>query len=191
MDSATSVASTQRLATGRDRRPIVSVARATSTSSRRRHPHSGPRPTFSFYQTSGISRGIFHGTPPPRAESPRRSAAGPVLGWPALRCSCRDSTCRSRRRVRPLAWWWLVPVLLFGCVNLWLRAVRWGVLLAPAAPLPTAQLLGVGVSAALAGLEPADARRRCRQGAAGDPPARRQADRRGRRRAARTAGRRR
>ncbi len=51
-----------------------------------------------------------------------------------------------------LAYWWLVPVLAFGCVNLWLRAVRWGVLLAPAAPLPTAQLLGVGISAALAGL---------------------------------------
>ena len=51
-----------------------------------------------------------------------------------------------------LAWWWLLPVLIFGCVNLWLRAVRWGVLLAPAAPLPTVQLLGVGISAALAGL---------------------------------------
>src|SRR3954453_8447712 len=51
-----------------------------------------------------------------------------------------------------LAWWWLIPVLVFGCVNLWLRAVRWGVLLAPVTPLPTAQLLGVGVTAALAGL---------------------------------------
>jgi hypothetical protein len=30
-----------------------------------------------------------------------------------------------------LAWYWLPPVLLFGCLNLWLRAVRWGVLLAP------------------------------------------------------------
>jgi uncharacterized membrane protein YbhN (UPF0104 family) len=49
-------------------------------------------------------------------------------------------------------WVWLIPVLLFGCLNLWLRAMRWGVLLAPAAPLPTAQLLGVGISAALAGL---------------------------------------
>ena len=51
-----------------------------------------------------------------------------------------------------LAYWWLLPVLAFGCVNLWLRAVRWGVLLAPAAPLPTSRLLGVGISAALAGL---------------------------------------
>ena len=51
-----------------------------------------------------------------------------------------------------LAWYWLAPVLLFGCLNLWLRAVRWGVLLAPAAPLPTAQLLGIGISAGLAGL---------------------------------------
>jgi uncharacterized membrane protein YbhN (UPF0104 family) len=47
---------------------------------------------------------------------------------------------------------WLVPVLIFGCLNLWLRAMRWGVLLAPAAPLPTAQLLGVAISSALAGL---------------------------------------
>jgi uncharacterized membrane protein YbhN (UPF0104 family) len=51
-----------------------------------------------------------------------------------------------------LAWYWLLPVLLFGCLNLWLRALRWGVLLAPAAPLPTAQLLGIGISAGLAGL---------------------------------------
>jgi uncharacterized membrane protein YbhN (UPF0104 family) len=51
-----------------------------------------------------------------------------------------------------LDWYWLVPVLLFGCLNLWLRAIRWGVLLAPAAPLPTAQLLGIGISAGLAGL---------------------------------------
>ncbi|MGE3267651.1 MAG: lysylphosphatidylglycerol synthase transmembrane domain-containing protein [Chloroflexota bacterium] len=51
-----------------------------------------------------------------------------------------------------MALWWLVPVLLLGCINLWLRAVRWGVLLAPVAPLPTSQLLGVGISAALAGL---------------------------------------
>ena len=51
-----------------------------------------------------------------------------------------------------IALWWMAPVMLFGCINLWLRAVRWGVLLAPAAPLPTSQLLGVGISAALAGL---------------------------------------
>ncbi len=51
-----------------------------------------------------------------------------------------------------VAWWWLAPMLVLGCVNLWLRAIRWGVLLAPAAPLPTAQLLRVGLAAALAGL---------------------------------------
>ncbi|MCC6175973.1 MAG: flippase-like domain-containing protein [Chloroflexi bacterium] len=51
-----------------------------------------------------------------------------------------------------MAWWWLGPVLLFGCLNLWLRAARWGILLAPAVPLPTTQLLGVGIASALAGL---------------------------------------
>ena len=51
-----------------------------------------------------------------------------------------------------VAWWWLIPVLLLGCVNLWLRAVRWGVLLAPAAPLPTTKLLSIGLAGALAGL---------------------------------------
>ena len=49
-------------------------------------------------------------------------------------------------------WTWLLPMLVLGCANLWLRAMRWGVLLAPAAPLPTTRLLGVGISAALAGL---------------------------------------
>ncbi len=48
--------------------------------------------------------------------------------------------------------WWLVPMLLFGCANFWLRAVRWGVLLMPAAPLPVGQLMQVGVTAAIAGL---------------------------------------
>jgi uncharacterized membrane protein YbhN (UPF0104 family) len=79
--------------------------------------------------------------------------AGPILG---LACSALFVSRLNFEEVglafEGLALWWLVPVLLFGCVNLWLRAVRWGVLLAPAAPLPTAQLLGVGVSAALAGL---------------------------------------
>ena len=51
-----------------------------------------------------------------------------------------------------VSWWWLGPMLLLGCVNLWLRAVRWGVLLAPVAPLPTSRLLGIGLAAALAGL---------------------------------------
>jgi uncharacterized membrane protein YbhN (UPF0104 family) len=49
-------------------------------------------------------------------------------------------------------WWWLAPMLLLGCINLWLRAARWGVLLAPVAPLPISQLLGIGITAAVAGL---------------------------------------
>ena len=51
-----------------------------------------------------------------------------------------------------LDWRWLLPMLGLGCINLWLRAVRWRVLLAPATPLPTTQLLFVGLVAALAGL---------------------------------------
>jgi uncharacterized membrane protein YbhN (UPF0104 family) len=79
--------------------------------------------------------------------------AGPVLG---LACSALFISRLDLDEVGTafggLALWWMAPVLLFGCVNLWLRAVRWGVLLAPVAPLPTAQLLAVGISAALAGL---------------------------------------
>src|SRR5687768_1694415 len=79
--------------------------------------------------------------------------AGPVLG---LACSALFISGLDLDEVGTafggLALWWMAPVLLFGCVNLWLRAVRWGVLLAPVAPLPTAQLLAVGISAALAGL---------------------------------------
>ena len=79
--------------------------------------------------------------------------AGPILG---LACSAVFISRLDFHEVGSafgsLALVWLVPVLVFGCVNLWLRAVRWGVLLAPATPLPTAQLLGVGISAALAGL---------------------------------------
>lgn len=79
--------------------------------------------------------------------------AGPLLG---ISCSALFISRLDFREVGAafsgMAWWWLVPVMLFGCINLWLRAVRWGVLLAPAAPLPTSQLLGVGITAALAGL---------------------------------------
>jgi uncharacterized membrane protein YbhN (UPF0104 family) len=79
--------------------------------------------------------------------------AGPILG---LACSVVFISRLDLNEVGGafggLALWWLAPVLLFGCINLWLRALRWGVLLAPAAPLPIAQLLGVGISAALAGL---------------------------------------
>jgi uncharacterized membrane protein YbhN (UPF0104 family) len=48
--------------------------------------------------------------------------------------------------------WWLLPMVLLGCANFWLRAMRWGVLLMPAAPLPIGQLIHVGVTSALAGL---------------------------------------
>jgi uncharacterized membrane protein YbhN (UPF0104 family) len=79
--------------------------------------------------------------------------AGPILG---LACTAvfvsRLNLDEVGSAFGHLAYGWIVPVLLFGCVNLWLRAVRWGVLLAPVTPLPTAQLLGVGISAALAGL---------------------------------------
>jgi uncharacterized membrane protein YbhN (UPF0104 family) len=79
--------------------------------------------------------------------------AGPILG---LACSALFISRLDFEEVGTafgsLAPGWMVPVLVFGCVNLWLRALRWGVLLAPAAPLPTAQLLGIGISAALAGL---------------------------------------
>lgn len=79
--------------------------------------------------------------------------AGPILG---LACTAvfvsRLDLDEVGTAFGHLAYWWIVPVLLFGCVNLWLRAVRWGVLLAPVTPLPTAQLLGIGISAALAGL---------------------------------------
>jgi glycosyltransferase 2 family protein len=79
--------------------------------------------------------------------------AGPLLG---LACAGAFLASIDAHEVgaaiHGVAWFWLVPVLLFGCVNLWLRAKRWGVLLAPATPLPTTTLLGVGVSAGLAGL---------------------------------------
>jgi uncharacterized membrane protein YbhN (UPF0104 family) len=79
--------------------------------------------------------------------------AGPILG---LACSAFFISSLDFNEVGTafgsMALLWMAPVLVFGCINLWLRAVRWGVLLAPAAPLPTSQLLGVGISAALAGL---------------------------------------
>ena len=51
-----------------------------------------------------------------------------------------------------IAWCWLIPMLLLGCVNLWLRAARWGVLLAPTTPLPTTRLLIVSLVSGVAGL---------------------------------------
>ena len=86
-------------------------------------------------------------------DHPATRIAGPLLG---LVCAgvflSSIDTNEVGAAIHGVAWWWLVPVLIFGCVNMWLRAVRWGVLLAPAAPLPTSVLLGVGVSSAMAGL---------------------------------------
>ena len=57
---------------------------------------------------------------------------GPILG---LLCSAvfisRLDFPEVGAAFHGLAWYWLAPVLLFGCLNLWLRALRWGVLLAP------------------------------------------------------------
>lgn len=49
-------------------------------------------------------------------------------------------------------WWLAVPVLFLGCVNFWLRTMRWGVLLGPQVGLRTSQLLGIGLKAGLVGL---------------------------------------
>lgn len=79
--------------------------------------------------------------------------AGPLLG---IACTAifisRMDLVEVEAAFSSLNAWWLAPVLFFGCVNLWLRAFRWGMLLAPVTPLPISQLLGVGISAALAGL---------------------------------------
>ncbi|MDP8924764.1 MAG: flippase-like domain-containing protein [Chloroflexota bacterium] len=86
-------------------------------------------------------------------DHPATRVAGPALG---LACAgsflAGIDTHEVAEAIHAVAWWWLVPVLIFGCVNLWLRAMRWGVLLATPAPLPTSALLGVGVMAGLAGL---------------------------------------
>src|SRR4051794_26124249 len=116
-------------------------------------PRSGPAAvlflTDLWYKSRHFPMGRIH-----RALNHRAvRLAGPILG---LACSglfiSRLNLQELGAAFGVLSWWWLVPVLLFGCVNMWLRSVRWGVLLAPAAPLPTVQLLAVGVSAALAGL---------------------------------------
>lgn len=49
-------------------------------------------------------------------------------------------------------WWLVLPTLLLGCVNFWLRTLRWGVLLGPKANLRTSQLAGIGLTAGLIGL---------------------------------------
>ena len=86
-------------------------------------------------------------------DHPVTRIVGPLLG---LVCAAVFLTGIDAHEVgeaiHGVAWWWLVPVLIFGCINLWLRAARWGVLLATPDPLPISSLLGVGVSAGLAGL---------------------------------------
>jgi glycosyltransferase 2 family protein len=57
-----------------------------------------------------------------------------------------------REALEEVSWWLILPTILFGCVNFWLRTVRWGVLLGPRANLRTSQLAGIGLTAGLVGL---------------------------------------
>ncbi len=57
-----------------------------------------------------------------------------------------------REALSEVTWWLILPTLLFGCVNFWLRTLRWGVLLGPRANLRTSQLAGIGLTAALVGI---------------------------------------
>src|SRR5689334_23687338 len=36
-----------------------------------------------------------------------------------------------REALNDVSWWLILPTLLFGCANFWLRTMRWGVLLGP------------------------------------------------------------
>ena len=86
-------------------------------------------------------------------DHPAIRLAGPLagLGCAAVFLAGLDGTAVGAA-FGQVSWWWIGPMLLLGCVNLWLRALRWGVLLAPVAPLPTSHLLGIGLAAGLAGL---------------------------------------
>ena len=57
-----------------------------------------------------------------------------------------------REALNDVSWWLILPTLLFGCANFWLRTMRWGVLLGPGANLKTSQLAGIGLTAGLVGL---------------------------------------
>jgi uncharacterized protein (TIRG00374 family) len=57
-----------------------------------------------------------------------------------------------REALDDVTWWLILPTVLFGCVNFWLRTMRWGVLLGPDANLRTSQLAGIGLTAGLVGL---------------------------------------
>src|SRR3712207_1675929 len=86
-------------------------------------------------------------------DHPATRIAGPLLGLVCAAVFLAGIDAHEvGAAIHGVAWWWLVPVLIFGCVNLWLRAARWGVLLATPDPLPISALLGVGVTAGLAGL---------------------------------------
>lgn len=80
-------------------------------------------------------------------------AAGALLGLTgaALFLSSVDGQA-VQVAIENFTWWLILPVILLGCVNFWLRAMRWGVLLGPKANLRTSQLAGIGITAGLIGL---------------------------------------
>jgi uncharacterized membrane protein YbhN (UPF0104 family) len=79
--------------------------------------------------------------------------AGAGLGFAGacLFLSSVDGTA-VREALNDVTWWLILPTILFGCVNFWLRTMRWGVLLGPRANLRTSQLAGIGLTAGLVGL---------------------------------------
>jgi glycosyltransferase 2 family protein len=97
---------------------------------------------------------------PLRMSLPRRvchqlliPSAGAGLGFAGagLFLSSMDGVA-VRAALDDVTWWLILPTLLFGCVNFWLRTLRWGVLLGPRANLRTSQLAGIGLTAGLVGL---------------------------------------
>ncbi|MFN0073906.1 MAG: lysylphosphatidylglycerol synthase transmembrane domain-containing protein [Chloroflexota bacterium] len=79
--------------------------------------------------------------------------AGAGLGFAgaALFLSSMDAVA-VRDALTDVSWWLILPTLLFGCVNFWLRSMRWGALLGPRANLRTSQLAGIALTAGLIGL---------------------------------------
>ena len=79
------------------------------------------------------------------------AGAGLGLAGAGLFLSSMDGVA-VRAALDEITWWLILPTLLFGCVNFWLRTLRWGVLLGPRANLRTSQLAGIGLTAGLVGL---------------------------------------
>jgi glycosyltransferase 2 family protein len=79
--------------------------------------------------------------------------AGAVIGFAgaAFFLSSMDGAAVGKA-LENVTWWLILPTILFGCVNFWLRTLRWGVLLGPQANLRTSQLAGIGLTAGLIGL---------------------------------------